>query len=115
MIGSHLASDPEKSKVAIPEIDLSKIEMLETAIDRMDEQLPEMRNFVLPGGHVSVSTGHIARCVCRRAERLVIGLADVEPVHENIPKYLNRLSDYLFVLCRWMTQILQAPEVPWKP
>ncbi|MEP2023807.1 MAG: cob(I)yrinic acid a,c-diamide adenosyltransferase [Reichenbachiella sp.] len=115
VIGSHLASDPNKSKVVIPEIEAEKIVLLENAIDRMDGELPEMRNFVLPGGHVSVSAGHIARCVCRRAERLVIGLSENEMVHENITKYLNRLSDYLFVLCRWMTQELKAPEVPWKP
>lgn len=115
VIGSHLASDPEKSKVVIPEIEVSHIELLEKAIDRMDAQLPEMRNFVLPGGHISVSAGHITRCVCRRAERLVTGLAENETVHENITKYLNRLSDYLFVLCRWMTKELNAEEVPWKP
>jgi len=81
----------------------------------MDVELPEMKNFVLPGGHVSVSAGHIARCVCRRAERLVIRLNENEPVQDNITKYLNRLSDYLFVLCRWMAKELKASEVPWKP
>lgn len=115
VIGSHLASDPEKSKVVIPDIDTERITELEVAIDRMDAVLPEMRNFVLPGGHQSVSTGHIARCVCRRAERLIIALAADEPVNDNVIKYLNRLSDYLFVLCRWMTQELKAQEVPWKP
>ncbi|MEO9802908.1 MAG: cob(I)yrinic acid a,c-diamide adenosyltransferase [Reichenbachiella sp.] len=115
VIGSHLASDPNKSKVVIPDITQDQIEQIELAIDRMDTELPEMRNFVLPGGHVSVSTGHIARCVCRRAERLVIALAENEPVNDNITKYLNRLSDYLFVLCRWMTLKLEATEVPWKP
>ncbi|UXX77996.1 cob(I)yrinic acid a,c-diamide adenosyltransferase [Reichenbachiella carrageenanivorans] len=115
VIGSHLASDPEKSKVVIPDIENSQIEKLEKAIDRMDAELPEMRNFVLPGGHISVSTGHIARCVCRRAERIVTGLAAQEPVEDGVTIYLNRLSDYLFVLCRWMTHRLNAPEVPWKP
>lgn len=115
VIGSHLASDPEKSKVVIPDIANDSIEKLEKAIDRMDDELPEMRNFVLPGGHVSVSAGHIARCVCRRAERLVIALSEHAEIHENITKYLNRLSDYLFVLCRWMTKELNAEEVPWKP
>ncbi|MEO9964933.1 MAG: cob(I)yrinic acid a,c-diamide adenosyltransferase [Reichenbachiella sp.] len=115
VIGSHLASDPEKSKVTIPDIETSQIVLLEEAIDRMDTELPPMRNFVLPGGHVSVSAGHIARCVCRRAERLVIALSENEPVNENVIKYLNRLSDYLFVLCRWMTLKLAAEEVPWKP
>ncbi|WP_420583196.1 cob(I)yrinic acid a,c-diamide adenosyltransferase [Reichenbachiella sp.] len=115
VIGSHLASDPKKSKVVIPDITNESIKMLETAIDRMDGELPEMRNFVLPGGHVSVSAGHIARCVCRRAERLAIALSETEEVHANITTYLNRLSDYLFVLCRWMTKELKAEEVPWKP
>lgn len=115
VIGSHLASDPKKSKVVIPDIEVSQIEKLETAIDRMDGELPEMRNFVLPGGHISVSAGHIARCVCRRAERIVTGLSAIEPVEDHVIIYLNRLSDYLFVLCRWMTHRLNAPEVPWKP
>lgn len=115
IIGSHLASDPEKSKVVIPDIEESKITLLEEHIDKMDQKLPEMRNFVLPGGHVSISTGHIARCVCRRAERIVIHLSIDQPVNKNIIKYLNRLSDYLFVLCRWMTVQLDAEEVPWMP
>lgn len=115
VIGSHLASDPDKSKVAIPEVEDRHVERLEQAIDRMDGELPEMRNFVLPGGHVSVSAGHIARCVCRRAERMVIALAESEEVNDLVVRYLNRLSDYLFVLCRWMTQKLDAVEVPWKP
>lgn len=115
VIGSHLASDPNKSKVVIPEIEDRHVELLEKAIDRMDEELPEMRNFVLPGGHVSVSAGHIARCVCRRTERMVIALAQIEQVNDLIIRYLNRLSDYLFVLCRWMTQKLNVEEVPWKP
>ena len=115
VIGSHLASDPEKSKVQIPELSMELIEMLENAIDNMDEELPEMRNFVLPGGHIAVSAGHIARCVCRRAERNAIALSQDEPVDELIIKYLNRLSDYLFVLCRWMSLKTKANEVPWTP
>lgn len=115
VIGSHLASDPEKSKVQIPELSETLIEFLENAIDQMDTELPEMRNFVLPGGHVSVSAGHIARCVCRRAERNAIALSQEDKVDELIIKYLNRLSDYLFVLCRWMSLKTNADEVPWKP
>lgn len=115
VIGSSLASDPEQPKVKIPAIGIADVEKLELAIDRMDTELPKMRNFVLPGGHASVSTGHIARCVCRRAERLVISLAGREFVDDTIIKYLNRLSDYLFVLCRWMALKLDTKEVPWKP
>lgn len=115
VIGSHLASDPEKSKAKIPDLADELIATLEGAIDAMDKELPEMRNFVLPGGHVSVSAGHIARCVCRRAERCVIALAQEELVDETVIKYLNRLSDYLFVLCRWMSIKANANEVPWKP
>ena len=82
----------------------------------MDEVLPEMKSFILPGGHVAVSTAHIARCVCRRAERICVEMQEqelfIEPV---VLKYLNRLSDYLFVLARWAGHVLNAPEIPWKP
>ena len=115
ILGSHLASDPEKSKVKIPELTTIEIADLEQKIDEMNDDLPEMRNFVLPGGHQSVSFCHIARCVCRRAERLVTGLADVSPVNELVLIYLNRLSDYIFMLSRMMTQELNAEEIPWIP
>jgi cob(I)alamin adenosyltransferase len=81
----------------------------------MNETLPEMKHFVLPGGHTTVSYCHIARCVCRRAERAVLKLAENEKVDEIIYKYLNRLSDYLFVLSRKLTQDLNTNEIPWKP
>ena len=81
----------------------------------MNETLPEMRSFVLPGGHQTVSFCHISRCVCRRAERLVIHLAEKDNVNELTFKYLNRLSDYLFVLARKFTQDLSANEIEWKP
>lgn len=81
----------------------------------MNETLPEMRSFVLPGGHPTVSYCHIARCVCRRAERLVVFLSEKEPINEDIIIYLNRLSDYLFVLSRKLTQDFKANEIPWKP
>ena len=115
VIGSYLASDPTKSKVVIPELQVEEIEKLESSMDQMDAELPDMRNFILPGGHQSISFCHIARCVCRRAERLVTGLSDNEEVEPMILQYLNRLSDYLFVLSRWMTQELQAEEIPWMP
>ena len=92
-IGSILASDPEKSKMKIPELLESDIEFLEKSIDKMNETLPEMRSFVLPGGHVIVSYTHIARCVCRRAERCTNQLAEESVVSALVLKYLNRLSD----------------------
>jgi cob(I)alamin adenosyltransferase len=81
----------------------------------MNEVLPEMRFFILPGGHVTVSNCHIARCVCRRAERHVIHLNENEFVNEIVIKYLNRLSDYLFVLARFLGHSLQVNEIPWNP
>lgn len=114
-IGSYLASDPEKSKVKLPELNPIEIEFLEKQMDSMNENLPEMRHFVLPGGHASVSHCHIARCICRRAERLTTGLSEISEVNELVLKYLNRLSDYLFVLSRMMTKELNASEIPWLP
>lgn len=114
-IGSSLASDPDKSKVKIPHLSEEDITLLEKEIDIMDEALPEMKSFVLPGGHELVSRCHIARCVCRRAERRVIHLAENEKVDEIIIRYLNRLSDYLFMLARKLSHDLKATEVPWKP
>ena len=116
-IGSSLAVDPGKeSKLRIPDLHESDINLLEQEIDRMDSVLPEMKNFILPGGNITVSNIHITRCVCRRAERLCVRLIEVS--HENyalVIKYLNRLSDYLFMLARFIGQELKAPEVAWKP
>ena len=114
-IGSSLASDPEKSKMKIPDLHAEDITLLENEIDKMNDELPPLRVFVLPGGHQSVSFCHLARCVCRRAERLVIGLQEESFVAELVIQYLNRLSDYLFVLSRMMAHELNAEEVPWKP
>ena len=114
-IGSHLAADPEKSKMQLPPIFEEDVVVLEKAIDAIDAVVPEMKSFVLPGGHVTVSYCHIARCVCRRAERAVLKLAENEAVEEIHAKYLNRLSDYLFMLSRWYTLQLKAEEIPWKP
>ena len=114
-VGSILATEPGNTKVKVPALIESDIIFLEKQIDEMDSQLPAMKSFVLPGGHVSVSFGHVARTVCRRAERLVIAINQQEKVDELVIKYLNRLSDYLFVLCRMMTQELGAEETPWKP
>ena len=112
-IGAELAADPDKPKLKKPDILESDITYLEERIDNMEAGLEPMTTFVLPGGHTTVSYCHVARCVCRRAERLVVGLE--EDVHELIPSYLNRLSDYLFVLSRKLTVELDANEIPWKP
>lgn len=114
-IGSLLAADPEKNKMQLPKLNESDVLLLEKAIDKMNETLPEMKSFVLPGGHPTVSNCHITRCVCRRAERAVLKLAENEKVEELIYKYLNRLSDYLFVLSRKLSQDLKANEILWKP
>lgn len=114
-IGSILATEPGNSKVQLPKLVEEDIFLLEKEMDKMDEKLPAMKSFVLPGGHQSVSFCHVARCVCRRAERLVIGLNEEEPVDPMVIKYLNRLSDYLFVLSRMMSMELNAKEAPWKP
>ncbi|MCB0376468.1 MAG: cob(I)yrinic acid a,c-diamide adenosyltransferase, partial [Sinomicrobium sp.] len=113
-IGSILASDPEK-QLPIPELTEADIEAIEQEMDRMDEELPGLKNFILPGGHPTVSYCHIARCVCRRAERLVVALAGTERVPAIVIKYLNRLSDYLFVLGRFIAHLLGANEHPWQP
>lgn len=114
-IGSILATEPGNTKVKIPSLVESDVTFLEKKIDLMETTLEPMKVFVLPGGHSAVSFGHVARTVCRRAERLVIGLDTQEKVDALVIQYLNRLSDYLFVLCRMMTKDLQAKETPWKP
>lgn len=114
-IGALLATDPEKSRMKTPDLHEEDIELLEQEIDTMTVAVPPLRAFVLPGGHPSVSFCHVARCVCRRAERLAIHLQEHAPVEELVIKYLNRLSDYLFALCRKMTQELGAEEITWKP
>jgi cob(I)alamin adenosyltransferase len=114
-IGSILATAPGNTKVKIPSLSAEDITFLEKEIDVMDSDLPPMRSFILPGGHASVSFGHLARTVCRRAERLVIALNGQEPIDPLVIQYLNRLSDYLFMLCRKMAMELNAPETPWNP
>lgn len=114
-IGASLASDPEKSKMKIPDLHAEDVALLEREMDRMNESLPELRVFILPGGHQAVSFAHVARCVCRRAERLVIQLREDSFVADLVVMYLNRLSDFLFVLSRQMAQELNAEEVKWEP
>lgn len=114
-IGSILASEPEQTKKRIPDLHESDIELLEKEMDSMDVLLEPMRFFILPGGHQSVSFAHLARTVCRRAERIVIRLSEESEVNELIIRYLNRLSDYIFVLCRMMAKELEIEEIAWKP
>lgn len=112
-IGSMLATDPQKSKVKLPELKPQLVDDMERAMDQMDEQLPELKSFILPGGHAHSSYCHIARTVCRRAERLCVALAEEQPIHEAIIPFLNRLSDYLFVLARKINQDEGGEEVKW--
>ncbi len=114
-IGASLASDPDKSKMKIPDLKEEDVVLLENEMDKMNETLPEMKSFILPGGHTTVSYCHIARCVCRRAERITIQLSENSFVADLVIKYLNRLSDYLFVLSRKLSHDLKAEEIPWKP
>lgn len=116
-IGSSLACDPEKEPLMkMPDLKESDIVLLEKEIDAMNDVLPPMKFFVLPGGHVAISTAHVTRCVCRRAERLCVNMQEHELfVDPLVIKYLNRLSDYLFVLSRYVGHLLQVAEIPWKP
>jgi cob(I)alamin adenosyltransferase len=114
-VGSHLASEVDQKRRILPDLLETDITLLETEMDQIDRQVPTLRAFVLPGGHVSVSYGHIARTVCRRAERGVVALMQTEAVEEMVVRYLNRLSDYLFMLCRAMTYELGIEEVTWHP
>ena len=114
-LGSLLAADPERNKMKLPTIKSTDVEALEKAIDEMDEQLPAMTHFVLPGGHQTVSQAHIARCVCRRAERMITHLNEIAEVDAIIIQYLNRLSDYLFTLSRFIAKHFNAEEIKWIP
>ncbi|HEU4606988.1 MAG TPA: cob(I)yrinic acid a,c-diamide adenosyltransferase [Chitinophagaceae bacterium] len=116
-IGSSLATDPEKSpKMKLPDLHESDIQWLEQRIDEMDDVLPQMKSFILPGGHLAASHAHVARCVCRRAERLCVHMQHQEElVAETVLKYLNRLSDFLFVLARYIVFRHGGREIPWRP
>lgn len=115
-IGSVLATNQDKEvKMKLPDVHDSDVQWLEQRIDKMNEVLPEMRSFILPGGNLAASTCHVARCVCRRAERLCVQMQqDNEHVPELVLQYLNRLSDLLFVLARYIGHINNAPEIPWR-
>jgi cob(I)alamin adenosyltransferase len=121
-VGAILATPPEKQtlkngkeRLNIPKISEQDITRLETQMDIMNQTLPEMTHFVLPGGHTTVSYCHIARCVCRRAERIVTLLDEQQGIDPRVLKYLNRLSDYLFVVARKLSYDLKADEVKWIP
>ncbi|MGB5500303.1 MAG: cob(I)yrinic acid a,c-diamide adenosyltransferase [Maribacter sp.] len=121
-LGAILATDPKKAilksgkeRLNIPKINASDIELLEKEMDAMNESLPPMTHFILPGGHTTVSYCHIARTVCRRAERMATQLFEKEPFEENVLSYINRLSDYLFVLARKLSKDLKAEEIKWIP
>lgn len=115
-IGSSLACDPEKEpKMRIPDLEERDVSLLEKEIDRMNEAIPPMKSFILPGGHPTLSQLHVARCVCRRAERCCVRLHEEnQQVEAIIIKYLNRLSDHLFVLSRYTGHLLNVAEIPWK-
>jgi len=122
VVGAILATDPEKAilkngkkRLNIAEIKTVDIELLEKEIDAMDKNLPQMTHFILPGGHTTVSYCHITRTVCRRAERMSTLLYENEPFNDNVLLFLNRLSDYLFVLARKLSENLQAEEIKWIP
>ena len=121
-IGAILATDPEKAnlkngkkRLNIPMITLEDIQLLEDEIDQIDATLPPMTHFILPGGHPTVSFCHIARAICRRSERLACALHEISPFETTTLHYLNRLSDYLFVLARKLSKDKQASEIKWIP
>lgn len=115
-IGSVLATDPGKEvKMKLPDLHDNDVIWLEQKIDEMNESLPEMRSFILPGGQLAASTAHVARCVCRRAERICVGMQQQdEVIPEIIVRYLNRLSDFLFVLARYIAHINGVEDTPWR-
>lgn len=113
VVGSQLAGGPEPSPF-IPPFPDGAVETLEQEMDRMTAGLPPLRHFILPGGHIAVSQCHVARTVCRRAERMVVALAEQEPVPPILIQYLNRLSDYLFVLARFLSAHYGVAELKWE-
>jgi len=114
-IGSTLATESDFKGFELPKVTEVEIKQLEVWIDKASDELPELKNFILPGGHEVVSLCHVCRTVCRRAERSIIALAETEEVDADIIKFTNRLSDYFFVMARKLAQILDVPETPWSP
>lgn len=113
--GALLAADPERNKMPLPELTASDIQFLEDKIDEFNACLPELRHFILPGGSQASSFCQVARCVCRRAERLVVKLSEISAVDERIVIYLNRLSDFLFILARKLCIDAGNSEIKWFP
>ncbi len=115
-VGSVLARDPEKS-VEVPDLKESDVELLEKEMDKMNEELPALTNFILPGGNITSSHCQVARCICRRAERRSTHLSEIQEgtVPEIVIRYLNRLSDYLFVLARFVSFKAGNEEIIWNP
>jgi cob(I)alamin adenosyltransferase len=114
IIGSNLAMDPDKSEFKLPEITEDEVLKLEKNIDSMSESLPPLKNFILPGGSTEIAHIHIARCVCRRAERAAIRATEEGTIQKTIVLYLNRLSDFLFVFARFTAMKTNAQETIWK-
>ncbi len=114
-IGSHLATPENKKSEYLPALDPQETLFLEEWIDGFEAELDPLKSFILPGGHTLVSHTHIARCICRNAERLVVEVKQSDMVDQNILDYLNRLSDYLFVLSRYFAKLVGAKEVKWEP
>lgn len=112
-IGSLLAADPGNHQFKLPELKEDDVRLLELSIDKMEKELQPLKNFVLPGGHKANSLAHVARCICRRAERRVVELSDQSEVDPLIMQFLNRLSDWLFVLARYFSQITRSQEMVW--
>ena len=113
-LGSILANDPEKSHFEIPGIEEDDIKTLEESIDQLNEQLDPLKNFVLPGGHAANAWAHICRTICRRAERRVVELSDHTELDPKVVRYLNRLSDWLFMVARYASKESGAEEIIWK-
>jgi len=112
-IGASLAAEPEKTHILKPDLTEADIDLLEQEMDNMDKQLPPLKHFILPGGNNAISFCHVARCVCRRAERITVELAEESSVDEKVIVYLNRLSDYLFMLARRVAHQQNIEEHKW--
>jgi cob(I)alamin adenosyltransferase len=113
---SLLATDPGKViNRSLPQLSEEDVNGLEYEIDAMNLHLPDLKSFILPGGHPLVSLSHVCRTICRRSERIIIKLASEKPVDEILIKYINRLSDYLFVLAREIAFNQNIADLPWKP
>lgn len=114
-LGAYFATPPKDGKIIMPlDIVEGDLSLLEQEMDRMEQSLEPLRNFILPGGHTQVSYAHIARTICRRAERQCVHMHQTDPVDPLALQYLNRLSDYFFMLARYLSKSLGAAEIPWK-